>query len=95
MQIITTQSLDSQGNGVKTYNENILNDINKLVTLNDQILSFWNGDDAKTLVRKINDDVIPNLNKLYDCIDLYADYLKRVDNVFESVDDNYNVDIDV
>ncbi len=95
MKIISTSTLNNKGAIVKTFNDNILKDINKLSNLIDSILSFWDGDDAKSLAQKVNDEVIPVLNEYYDCISDYADYLKKVNSVFESLDDAYSKKIDV
>lgn len=95
MKIISTSSLNKQGEKIEAYNENILKDIKKLSNLADSILSFWDGDDAKDLVKKINDEVIPALNKYYDCISDYALFLKKVNGVFTTLDSAYSKNIDV
>ncbi len=95
MKIISTSTLNSKGATIKVLNDNILKDINKLSNLVDSILSFWDGEDARSLVQKINNEVIPTLNKYYDCISDYAEYLKKVNSVFESLDGAYSKNIDV
>lgn len=95
MKIISTSTLNSEGELLKNYAENILKDINELSSLNDSILSFWDGDDAKTIVRKINEEVIPTLNKFYDYLIDYANFLKEVNGVFKAVESEYNKKIDI
>ncbi len=95
MEIVTQSSLNTEAGKIKSYNDNILKDINQLSSISDQLLGVWSGDDGKSFVKKINDSVIPSLNKLYDCIDSYSNYLSKVNSVFNSVDDNYNNEIDV
>lgn len=95
MKIITTSTLNKEGAQIKSINDNILKNINQLSNLSDSILTFWNGQDAKTLVQKINDEVIPVLNKYYDCIEDYAEYLKKVNDVFVALDEAYNEAIEI
>ncbi len=95
MKIISTSSLNSQGETIQIYAENILKDINELSYLNDSILSFWEGDDARAIVKKINEEVIPTMNKFYDYLTDYANYLKKVNGVFKAVESEYNRKIDI
>lgn len=95
MKIISTSSLESQGVVLSTYIENILKDINELSSISDMILSFWNGNDSRTIVKKINEEIIPTMNKFYDYLTDYAEYIKKVNCVFKSVESEYNKKIDV
>lgn len=95
MKIILTSTLNSEGEALRIYAENILKDINELSSLNDSILSFWDGNDAKVIVKKINEEVIPTLNKFYDYLIDYADFLKKVNSVFKAVESEYNKKIDI
>lgn len=94
MNIIAQDSLPSKANVISSCNENILNDINKLSSLNEEILNFWDGVDAQSFVTKIN-EFIPGLNKLYDAISDYSEFLSKVNTVFNSIDNYYDKEIDV
>ena len=95
MKIAASSSLSGKANTIKSCNENILKDINELSSVTESMLSFWEGDDATSFVRKINDEYIPKLNKAYDSLDDYAVYLSKVYSVFKSVDEYYDKEIDV
>lgn len=95
MKVGAKSSLASKANQLKTFNENILRDIKELSSINDSILSFWNGEDAKSLTTKLNNEVIPSLNKYYDCLEDYAEYLRKVYSVYSALEDAYNKNISV
>ena len=53
------------------------------------------GTDIKPIVKKINEEVIPSLNKFYDYLIDYANFLKKVNGVFKAVESEYNKKIDI
>ena len=95
MKVISSSELSSEANIIKKYNDNILNDINDISELVEGLLGYWSGDDAVSYASKINDEIIPSLNKAYDKIDDYVLFMKKVNSVFKAVDENYDKNISV
>lgn len=95
MKIMVTERLNKDVAAIEKGAESILSNIKRLSSVVDSVKNFWAGSDADSFCKKINDDAIPALNKYYDSLMTYANYLKKVGVVYQRLEESYDEKIDV
>lgn len=78
------------GTKLKSCGTDLGKDIKEYQAEVDSIPNSWTGGDAAKYMSTINSKFIPALNNLKDAIDSYANYLEKVPNTYDGLDNSFS-----
>lgn len=84
---IDKDSVSSEANTIISDLDEFKVQINKLLSVIENINSAWDGNDALKYVNTLKEKHIPNLNEFLENLNDYSDYLKNVPGAYELLDE--------
>ena len=93
MKIVASSSLNSSANTIKKNLESINSSIKSIETDINNMKNIWLGKDADSFVKKYK-DILQELKRYEASFEKYQDYLSKVYDIYKTLDDAYNKQID-
>jgi WXG100 family type VII secretion target len=87
--IVNGDQIAKTGNNIKEYAHTLQTKIKEIENALDQINVSWQGADAISYLNNMRSKYIVALQKLEERIDTCADYLIKVPNTYETLDESY------
>ena len=93
---INKSDVINYGNQIVSYSEELSDEIKKFNMLIESINSIWDGADALKYINVMKDKYVVGLDKLQEILLEYGNFLKKVADVYASLDETFaNKNIDV
>ena len=89
MIVVNGDQITRTGNNIKEYAHTLQNKINEIENALDKINASWQGTDAVSYLNNMRSKYIVALQKLEERIDTCGDYLIKVPNTYEALDESY------
>lgn len=85
-----------RGNDLLEYSQDFGEYIKQFLNIIDSINSVWEGADSLKYINVMKERFVPGLEKMNSVIKEYGDYLKKVPEVYDLIDEIYsskNIDV--
>lgn len=85
-----------KGNDLLEYSQDLEEYIKQFLDIIDSINSVWEGADSLKYINVMKERFVPGLEKMNIVIKEYGDYLKKVPEVYDLIDEIYsskNIDV--
>lgn len=84
---IDKDSVSSKADTIISDLEEFKVQINKFLSVIENINSAWDGEDALKYINTLKEKHVPNLNEFLDFLNDYSNYLKNVPGAYELLDE--------
>lgn len=94
--IIRKADITNYGKQIVEYSSQFNDEIKKFNALIDEINTIWDGADALKYVNVMKEKYITGLEEIKSIIDEYGEYLKKIPDLYSSVDEVFsskNIDV--
>lgn len=87
---VNKDQIKDKGNEILDYADDFSKDINQFKNIIKDINRVWKGSDALKYIEIMSDKYVSGLKELEDVIKAYGKYLKKVPNVYDSLDEEFS-----